>query len=102
GLLRAMGYRLTLNVGLDNVGAGDRHFRVELRNLGPCCLYSGLLFRAVEPENRRSGCDRAAEADERLGDAAIGFRNDRNGSVKERHVFRRWMIVKYGRDQKHR
>src|SRR4029077_3544796 len=60
------------------------------------------LFRTVEPENRRSSRHRSTKADKGLGDPAVRFRDDRNGSIEKRDGLCRRMIVKNRRYQTHR
>ena len=91
--------RLELTFGLLQVRARDRGLRVDFGDLVLRRIDRGLLLRAVQPEDRCSRGNGPADADVNLGDAAVDFRNDRDGPEKERDFVGRRMIVKNRGDQ---
>src|SRR5262249_4009956 len=103
-LVRALGF-LELTVSLYNVGSSYRHFRFDFLDLAARSLYRSLLLRAVQPEDRRPLCNRAAITDKNLGNAPVCFGKDRDSSEEKRDVGRGWVVVKnycdqaYGKDQ---
>jgi hypothetical protein len=90
-----------LSLSLQYVGSRNQRLRVSLRNFASCTLRSGLLFGAVQPEERRPLADRTACADVDLGNATIDLRDDRHGSKEQCDVLRGRMVVKNYRNQAH-
>ena len=93
---------LDLAFGCRNIGPRHGHCCVRLGDAPARRFHGGLLLGTVQLEDRGAFFDVAVHSYINFGNTAACFGENRNGSEKGRHVCRRWMIVEYDCNQRHR